>query len=89
MRKIKKYVNVGQNVVISSDEIIGIFDIDTATVKKDTRNFLKRAESEKHTKNAFDPIFDIPISFILTKGENGTEKLIFSSVSTTTLENRL
>ncbi|MBR4282278.1 MAG: DUF370 domain-containing protein [Clostridia bacterium] len=89
MRKIKKYVNVGQSVVISSDEIIGIFDIDTATVKKDTRNFLKRAEKENITKNAFDPIFDIPVSFILTKGQNDAEKLIFSSVSTSTLENRL
>ncbi len=89
MRKIKKYVSVGQNTVISSDEIIGIFDIDTATVKKDTRNLLKRAEQEKRVKNAFDPVFDIPVSFILTKGENDTEKLIFSSVSTTTLENRL
>ncbi len=89
MRKIKKYVNVGQNVVITSDEIIGIFDIDTATVKKDTRNFLKRAEKENHVKNAFDPVFDIPVSFILTKGQNDTEKLIFSSVSTSTLVNRL
>ena len=89
MRKIKKYLNVGQNVVVSSDEIIGIFDIDTATVKKDTRNFLKRAEGENHVKNAFDPIFDIPVSFILTKRQNDTEKLIFSSVSTSTLENRL
>lgn len=88
MKKIK-YLNAGQNTVISDDDIIGIFDIDTASVKKDTRNFLKRAEGEKIVQNAFDPIFDIPLSFIVTKEKNGKEKVIFSSVSSQTLENRL
>lgn len=85
----KKYVNAGQNTVVVSGEIIGIFDIDTATVMKDTRNFLKRTEGERKMINAFDPIFDIPVSFILTSDAEKNEKIIFSSVSAQTLANRM
>ena len=41
------YLHIGEDTVIKSDEIIGIFDMDTSTVNKATRDFLKTAEKNK------------------------------------------
>ena len=34
------YLHLGQNTVITHDEIIGIFDLDNTTVSKKTRDYL-------------------------------------------------
>ena len=36
------YLHLGHKTVINSKKIIGIFDIDTATVSKRTREFLNK-----------------------------------------------
>ena len=41
------YLHIGEDTVIKSDEIIGVFDMDTSTVNKATRDFLKTAEKNK------------------------------------------
>ena len=38
------YLHLGEQKVVKKRDIIGIFDMDTATVMKSTRNFLKNAE---------------------------------------------
>ena len=38
------YLHLGMDKVITFDEIIGIFDLDTTTVSKSTRNYLAMAE---------------------------------------------
>ncbi len=38
------YLHLGQDTVVTLDEIIGIFDLDTTTVSKSTRNYLTNAE---------------------------------------------
>ena len=40
------YIYLGGNTVISSNEILGIFDMDTSTVNKATRDYLSHSEKE-------------------------------------------
>ena len=41
------YIYLGGNTVISSNEILGIFDMDTSTVNKATRDYLSNSEKNK------------------------------------------
>lgn len=41
------YVHLGEGTVINTNEIIGIFDMDTSTVNKATRDYLTNAEKNK------------------------------------------
>lgn len=41
------YLYLGGDIVLKSDKIIGIFDMDTSTVNKATRDYLSKAEKEK------------------------------------------
>ena len=40
------YLHLGQSVVVPFRDVIGIFDLDTTTDSRITREFLKRAERE-------------------------------------------
>ena len=41
------YLHIGEDTLIKDKEIIGIFDMDTSTVNKATRDYLKKAEKDK------------------------------------------
>lgn len=76
------FLHAGNNKNLRLKEIIGIFDMDTATVSADTKSFLKKREKNKMTEALFD---EVPKSFILT--DNG--KVYFSQISTQSLIGRL
>ena len=38
------FLHLGENVTVSSEQIIGLFDLDNTTVSKKTRDFLSAAE---------------------------------------------
>ena len=42
------YIHIGSGKVIRKKNIVGIFDLDTASHEKDTREFLKKAEKALH-----------------------------------------
>lgn len=71
------YFNVSKNRVLSTNDIIGIFDLDTSTVQKKTRDMLSRAEKEKKVE-VLD--YDLPKSFILSK-----DKIYISKLSVQTI----
>ena len=75
------YLHLGHKTVINSKEIIGIFDIDTATVSKRTRDFLNKNEKKNNIILVSE---EIPLSFVVC--DNG--KIYFSPVSSTTLNKR-
>ena len=56
------YLHIGNEKLISRKSIIGIFDMDTATVSPLTKDFLKEKESEGKTVISSD---NLPKSFIL------------------------
>lgn len=75
------FLHIGNSKNILCSKIIGIFDLDTATVSADTREFLKTHEKNGDTDTAAE---ELPKSFILTDDN----KVILSQISTSTLQNR-
>ena len=78
------YLHLGQDRVINFSDIIGIFDLDTATVSKKTRDFLANAEKKG---NVINVTYELPKSFVVCS-ENGKTKVYISQLSSTTLLKR-
>ncbi len=74
------FIHLGENTVITDNKIIGIFDMDTSTVNKATRDYLSRAEKEKRVKYVS---YDLPKSFVVTD-----ETVYVSPINTATLNKR-
>ncbi len=79
------YLHIGQNTVITLDEIIGIFDIDNTTVSKRTKNYLNLAQKQDRI---FSVDNDIPKSFVVCEDEEKIDKIYLSRISPTTLVKR-
>ncbi|MBQ2842104.1 MAG: DUF370 domain-containing protein [Clostridia bacterium] len=79
------YLHLGMDKVITFDDIIGIFDLDTTTVSKRTRDYLAKAEKAGIVENV---CYDIPKSFIVCRDKNGNEKVYISQISSSTLLKR-
>ncbi len=77
------YLNAGNEELLKKN-IIGIFDLDTATVSKKTRDFLAAAEKAGSVTLL---TYDLPRSFILTT-ENGEQKVYLSQYAAATLAGR-
>lgn len=56
------YVSIGPEKIVESEKIVGIFDIDTSTATKATKELLKAAEKRKMTEMTGD---GIPKAFVL------------------------
>ena len=80
------YLHLGKGSVISTDEIIGIFDLDTTTVSKPTRDYLKTMQKGGNVVNVS---YDLPKSFVITCKKKSNKKTMFiSPISTATLLKR-
>ncbi len=78
------YLHLGSDVVIPKDSIIGIFDLDTSTVSKNTRNYLSLAEKEKRVVTVSN---ELPKSFVAVSVDN--EIIVYvSQLSSQTLLKR-
>jgi hypothetical protein len=78
------YIHLGQDTLVKKSDIIGIFDLDTASVSKRTRDFLRRAEKEGRVVNVS---FELPKSFIVCQHKN-EKKIYISQISSATLLKR-
>ncbi len=79
------YLHLGMDKVITFDDIIGIFDLDTTTVSKNTRNYLAKAEKAGIVENV---CYDLPKSFIVCRNKKGEDKVYIAQISSTTLLKR-
>ena len=79
------YLHVGQNTVIRTGEIIGIFDMETSALSQTTRQGLARAEKEGKVVNVS---MEMPKSFLLCQNEKGEMTCYITQISTTTLLKR-
>ena len=79
------YWHLGQDTVVRQDEIIGIFDMDTATISKNSRQFL--ADAEKGGR-VFNVSLELPKSFVVCMDTDGTETVYISQISSATLLKR-
>lgn len=78
------YIHLGGDYVVKEKEVIGIFDLDTSTVSKHTRDFLNKKEKNGEVVNVS---YELPKSFILTEKDK-KEKVYISQISSLTLNKR-
>lgn len=78
------YIHAGNNLILNSKDIIGIFDMDNTTVSPRGRDFLPEAQRNGKLVNATD---ELPVSFIVTGKENG-RRVYLSSLSPKVLGSR-
>ncbi|MEG1742784.1 MAG: DUF370 domain-containing protein [Clostridia bacterium] len=77
-------MHLSKNESVLKREIIGIFDLDNATIQIDTRNFLKQLQKENKTVSLCS---DLPKSFVLCDNEY-TETVYITQLSSKTLQKR-
>lgn len=75
------YLCLGGEKVVKAKEIIGIFDMDTSTVNKATRDYLSKAEKEK---KVIYVNYELPKSFVVTN-----DKIYVCPLNTSTLLKRV
>lgn len=81
------YIHLGQETVVNQKDIIGIFDMDTSTVSKATREYLRRAEQQGDVVNI---TYELPKSFIVCRDSSRSSgRVIYiSQISSQTLKGR-
>lgn len=75
------YLYLGGETAIKSEKIIGIFDMDTSTVNKATRDYLSKAEKDK---KIIYVNYELPKSFVVCD-----DKIYVCPLNTATLLKRL
>lgn len=71
------FLHIGNGKSVKKKDIIGIFDLDTATVSKAGKNFINKMEKEGRLE--YDD-FDLPRSFVLADFKEG-QKIYLSRIS--------
>ncbi|MBQ3092634.1 MAG: DUF370 domain-containing protein [Clostridia bacterium] len=79
------YLHLGRDVVVMQQDIIGLFDLDTSTWSKHTKNFLTAWEEKGHIINVSD---DLPKSAVVCCGKDGRTLVYISQLSSQTLLKR-
>ena len=80
------YIHLGQDMVIKEKDIVGIFDLESTTISKNTRIFLAKAEKRKEVVNVS---YELPKSFTLVSDSKTKEKKVYiSQISSSTLYKR-
>ena len=74
------YLHLGSDTVINTKDILGIFDMDTSTVNKATRDYLSYAEKNK---KVIYVNYDLPKSFVVCR-----DKIYVCPLNTITLQKR-
>ena len=80
------YIHLGQEKVVRSADLIGIFDLDNTTVSRHTRDFLNRAERAGQVSNVAQ---DIPKSFVVCGSTGGECSVYLTQISCAALKRRM
>ena len=78
------YLHLGNDVVIQTNTIVGIFDIENTSISKHTKLFFKEAQKAKQVYNV---TYELPRSFIVCMDE-GKETVYLSQIRPATLQKR-
>ncbi|MEG1981374.1 MAG: DUF370 domain-containing protein [Clostridia bacterium] len=76
------YLHIGSDYLINSKNIVGIFDIESSTTVRTTRDFLARAELDGRVITIG---IDLPKSFIISNDD----KIYITHIAPTTLKKRV
>lgn len=78
------FLHIGNGKSVKKKDIIGIFDLDSATISKAGKNFINKMEKEGRLE--YDD-FDLPRSFVLADSRDG-QKIYLSRISSQGLKLR-
>lgn len=78
------YLHLGQSTVITTKNLLGIFDMDNTTVMKSTRDYLEKSEKSGQVVNVS---YELPKSFVVCC-ENKSKKVYITQISPSTLLKR-
>ena len=78
------YLHVGNGKSVKKKCVIGIFDLDSATVSRVTKDFVNRKEKSGLVEYDYS---DLPRSFILVDGE--PDRIVLSRISPQGLKIRI
>lgn len=80
------YLHLGQDTVVKMSEVVGIFDLETSTISKITRDYLAKAEKSGRVINVS---MEMPKTFILCRNHNRDDITVYiSQISSSTLLKR-
>lgn len=84
MKKNNPLINIGGVYILPKEEILGVFDLDTASTKADTKRFLSSHEKKGRMVTVG---LDIPKSFVVVaKGRR--EMVYITTLSSTSIQSR-
>ena len=79
------YRHLGQDYVINTRDVVGIFNVETTTVSQRGQEFLNRSQKEGAVVTLSD---DLPQSYVLTTG-GLVDTVYLSGLSPAAMERRL
>lgn len=79
------YLHLGQDTLVKTSDVIGIFDLDNTTVSKNTRDFLAMAEKKGRVVNV---TLDLPKTFVVCGRGKEKGTVYLSQISSSTLRKR-
>lgn len=79
------YLHLGQSTVITTKDLIGIFDMDVTTVMKSSRDYLTKAEKDGDVVNVS---YELPKSFVVCSDGNNAKKVYITQIAPSTLLKR-
>ncbi|MGI5965926.1 MULTISPECIES: extracellular matrix regulator RemB [Anaerotruncus] len=79
------YLHLGQDTVIRTDDIVGIFDLENTTISRNTKDFLSRAEKSGQVVNVS---YELPKSFVICAQGRRDPTVYITQISSTTLKKR-
>lgn len=79
------FLHLGNDVIINTKNLVGIFDIEKSSISKFTKEYLNNAEKMKRIVNVS---YELPKSFIVCLDENFNETVYISQISPATLRKR-
>ena len=79
------YIHLGQNTVVQSRDIVGIFDLESSTVSKHTRKFLNNAEKKGEVITVS---YEMPKSFAVCQKKGERQRVYISQLASSTLFKR-
>ncbi|MDD2362600.1 MAG: DUF370 domain-containing protein [Oscillospiraceae bacterium] len=79
------YLHLGQDTVVRTDEIIGVFDMDTTTITQSSRSFLADAQKGGRVFNVTE---ELPRTYVVCVDKKKNETVYISQISSATLKRR-
>ena len=79
------FIHIGNNVSVPAREVVGIFDLETATTMKDSRSFLKMCEEEDFMETVLPG--EMPKTVVVTE-RSGKSRVYLSPLAAATVRKR-